>query len=69
MFSSKFLHSYISIYLQAGLRQQITKWFYNHTHSIKKSLGDIKKRKKEDDSDGTSATPQTSDDEATLKAH
>ena len=40
MFSSKFLHSYISIYLQAGLRQQITKWFYNHTHSIKKSCSE-----------------------------
>ena len=52
-----------------GLRQQITKWFYNHTHAIKRSLGEVKKRKKEDDSSGTTAAPQPEQDEATLKAH
>ena len=57
------------LHYQAGLRQQITKWFYNHTHTIKKSLGEVKRRKKEDDNDDTSTTPQSVEDEDALKAH
>ena len=57
--------------MQAGLRQQITKWFHNHTHAIKKGLGETKRRKKDNEGAGTSepGTSQPEDDEATLRAH
>ena len=57
--------------MQAGLRQQITKWFYNHAHAIKKGLGETKRRKKYNEGAGTSepGTSQPEDDEAILRAH
>ena len=57
--------------MQAGLRQQIAKWFYNHAHAIKKDLGETKGRKKDNEGAGTSepGTSQPEDDEATLRAH
>ena len=56
--------------MQAGLRQQITKLFYNHAHAINKGLGEIK-RIKNNKGAGTSepGTSQPEDDEATLRAH
>ena len=41
---------------------------YNHAFTIKKSLGETKKRKKSKDDD-KEVTPEPQDDEETLKAH
>ena len=58
----------LPLLLQCGLREQIKKWFYNHAFSIKKSLGETRKRKKGKDDDGE-IPPEPQDDEDTLKAH
>ena len=59
---------FTTIIVYNGLKEQIRNWFYNHAFTIKKSLGETKKRKKGKDDD-EEISPEQQDDEETLKAH
>lgn len=52
------------------MKEQIRKWFYNHSHSIRKSLGEIKRRKPTDKECNQEQGDNTDvDDDEAMKAH